>query len=135
MDQNNYNSGDYNSGDYNSGDGNSGHYNSGDYNSGFFNTTTPKVRLFNKDSDLDFDSDVVNKLRNLNVKPILQWVYELDMTEDEKENNPSYKTTGGYLKNTGKNDWSQLSDDEKEFIKSLPNYDADIFFVITGVRL
>jgi len=129
------NSGRYNSGDYNSGNFNSGHYNSGHYNSGFFNTNSPKVRLFNKDTNIEWNSETVNKIRRIRPIPILQWVYESSMTEEEMKNNTSYKTTGGYLKNTGKNDWSKLTDEEKDFIKSLPGYDDEIFKEITGISL
>ena len=47
-----WNSGDRNSGDCNSGDRNSGNWNSGDWNSGVFNTDEPKMRAFNKETDI-----------------------------------------------------------------------------------
>ena len=131
----NYNSGNRNSGYYNSGYDNSGDFNSGNYNSGFFNTNTPKVRLFNQDTDLDFSNKIIQKLRQLDVKPILQWVYESSMTEEEKQNYPSHKTTGGYLKNTGKQDWSKLTNEDKALIKSLPGFDDEIFQQIAGISL
>jgi hypothetical protein len=130
-----YNSGSRNSGDYNSGDRNSGHYNSGDYNSGFFNTNSPTVRLFNKDSGLSFSDERIRRLYSLNVSSMMLWIDNGSMTEQEKTDNPSYKTTGGYLKNTGKTDYSQLTDDDKQLIKSLPGYDDCIFQEITGVKL
>ena len=48
----NRNSGNRNSGDGNSGDCNSGNWNSGDCNSGIFNTNEPKMRAFNKESNV-----------------------------------------------------------------------------------
>ena len=144
----NYNSGHYNSGNYNSGDRNSGNYNSGNYNSGnrnsgYFNTTTPKVRLFNKDTDLDFDSITLIRLRSLiTPKQFLIWVSSKDMSDQEKNDNPSHQTTGGFLKkhpNEYKKQWeysvSRMSEEDKDFIRSLPNFDADIFFEITSQRL
>ena len=128
-----YNSGDRNSGNYNSGDRNSGNYNSGCHNSGFFNTDSPKVRLFDKDTDLDWNSKTIIKLRSLNLKPILQWVPKSLMSEEEKNDHPSHKTTGGYLKNTGKQCWDSLTEEDKEFILSLPGYDDKIFKEITGL--
>jgi hypothetical protein len=130
-----YNSGNSNSGNFNSGNLNSGDYNSGNRNSGFFNTLTPYVTLFNKKTNLRWDSIEIQKLYSLNVKPILQWVYESSMTEEEKKNFPSYKTTGGFLKNTGRNDWSKLTEEDKKLITSLPGYDDEIFKQITGVSL
>ena len=55
-----YNSGNYNSGHYNSGYYNSGYYNSGDYNSGHCNTNSPKVRMFNHETEFNFtDKSIV----------------------------------------------------------------------------
>src|SRR5574344_1816594 len=45
------NSGDWNSGNCNSGNCNSGNWNSGNRNSGFFNTTSPELRMFNKQTN------------------------------------------------------------------------------------
>jgi len=63
------------------------------------------------------------------------WVNSLDMTSEEKEKNPSYKTTGGFLRDLRKTDYSTLTQEDKDFIKSLPNYNDEIFFQITGIRL
>ena len=138
----NRNTGDSNSGHYNSGDCNSGDCNTGSYNSGYFNTNRPKVRLFNKDTDLDFDSDVMNKLRELiyvKVRPILTYIYSKDMSEDEKKENPTHETTGGYLKKQDykycwQKSWEKMNEEEKHFIVSLPNFDWKVFEEITGIK-
>ena len=136
----NHNSGQYNSGYYNSGNCNSGNYNSGDCNSGhrnsgFFNTTTPALRLFNKDSNLEFNGKEFNRLKDIKVIPILQWVIKENMTSEEISKHPSCNTTGGFLRYTGRNDYSKLTEEDKTFIKGLPGYNSDIFFEITGVRI
>ena len=142
----NYNSGNYNSGNrnsghcnsghYNSGDCNSGDYNSGNYNSGVFNTNEPNARLFNKEYD--------KKLSELNIPyiylPLNEWVSESEMTAEEKENNPKFYVLKGYLKKLSYEEawkvaWENLQKDEKEKFTSLPNFDKDIFFEITGVQL
>jgi hypothetical protein len=136
-----YNSGNYNAGSYNSGYCNSGNYNSGNCNTGHFNSNSPKVRMFNRDTNLDLDSDILKKLRNLifdNLKSVCTWVYEFKMTNKEKEQNPFYETTGGYLKKRDykycwKKFWEKINQEEKDFIKSLPNFDAEIFKEITGI--
>lgn len=136
------NSGDRNSGYGNSGYCNSGDYNSGNYNSGYFNSNTPKVRLFNKDTDLDFHSDLIIKMRKIifdNINPILTWVYSENMSDEEKKHNPTHQTTGGYLKEQDykycwQKGWEKMDKEDKEFIQSLPNFDWDIFTEITGIK-
>ena len=138
-----FNSGNFNSGYFNSGYRNSGYFNSGDFNSGYFNSNAPKVRLFNKDSDLEFNCKELNKLHLIilrNLKTVCAWIEEAKMTDEEKKNNPTYKTTGGYLK---KRDykycwskfWEKITQEEKDFIKSLPNFNAEIFEEITGIKV
>jgi len=127
------NSGSCNSGNYNTGNYNSGSHNTGDYNSGFFNTESCLGYLFNKPTIIT--PEIRTKLHLLSVRPRLSWVYSSDMTSEEKEKNPSYKTTGGFLRDLRKTDYSTLTQDDKNFIKSLPNYDDEIFFQITGMRL
>jgi hypothetical protein len=133
------NSGDWNSGDGNSGYGNSGNRNSGDWNSGdgnsgYFNTLVP-VYFFNKPSDLIYTKDFEYKIRNLNVKPILEWIGESIMNEKEKNDHPLYKTTGGFLRKTERYDWRYLTKENKSFIQSLPNFDDNVFKQITGISL
>jgi hypothetical protein len=141
-----WNSGDRNSGNGNSGDWNSGHRNSGDHNSGhrnsgIFNTNEPKMRAFNEETDMTM-SEFINsdKYINFNI-PLTEWISEKEMTEEEKVKNPTYKTTGGYLKQRKyKEAWAEWwrrnkSEEMKERIKNLPNFDADIFEEITGVSI
>ena len=140
-----YNSGHYNSGDNNSGDNNSGHYNSGNYNSGnynsgnynsgAFNTNEQPLRLFNKETTLLKSSEEWKMICSLNIKPILCWINSDNMTDKEKDNFPSHITTGGFLKNTGKMDFSKLSQDELTLIKSLPNFDSNVFEEISGLTV
>lgn len=154
----NYNTGDWNSGDYNSGNCNDGSYNSGncndgDYNtgdwnktnfsSGCFNTEESKILMFNKPSDWsieDWRCSKAKELLNTISYNALQWVHSDKMTEEEKEQYPKYKTTGGYLKKLDKIEcnqlwWNTLSDCDKNVIKSLPNFDAEIFKEITGIDI
>ena len=153
-----YNSGDCNSGDYNSGDCNSGDCNSGDYNSGdcnsgdwnktnfssgCFNTKESKILMFNKPSDWTFKDWWNSKARYLLNKiqhNVLEWIWSDDMTDKEKKQHPEYETTGGYLKELDESEcgqiwWDSLSDCDKNVIKSLPNFDAEIFKEITGIDI
>ena len=148
-----YNSGNHNTGDYNTGDCNSGNFNDGSYNSGDFNKTNfsngcfntkgSKILMFNKPSDWSIEDWRCSKAKRL-LDTIsynaLQWVYSDKMTEEEKEQHPKYKTTGGYLKELDKSKcgqlwWDNLLDYNKNVIKSLPNFDAEIFKEITGIDI
>ena len=143
-----WNTGDWNTGDCNTGNRNTGNRNTGDwnkssFNTGCFNTEEQKIMLFNKPSDMTYrewiDSDA-RYLLNQIPKDVVEWVYEEDMTDEEKAAHPTYETTGGYLKVLDESEcgqlwWGSLSDRRKEIIKAIPNFDAEIFFQCTGVRV
>jgi hypothetical protein len=66
------------------------------------------------------------------------WVPESLMSDKEKEENPSYKTSEGYLKTISlkeswANMWPQLSDENKKAFTSLPNFCSEKFKSITGI--
>ena len=142
----NHNSGNRNSGNWTSGNRNSGNRNSGDWNktnfsSGCFNTKESKILMFNKPSDWTFRDWCNSEARYLLNKiqhNVLKWVESDDMTDEEKEQHPEYETTGGYLKELDESEcgqiwWNSLSDHEKDIIKALPNFDAEIFSECTGI--
>ena len=142
----NWNSGDCNSGGWNSGNWNSGNCNSGDWNScdfsnGCFNTFEPKIFLFNKPSTWSYSDWINSKARYiLNQIPgnVLEYVYFENMTTDEKATHPEAEVTGGYLKKLNRSEcrktwWDYLPDDKKNIIKSIPNFNKEIFKEITGI--
>ena len=138
-----WNTGDWNTGDWNTGDWNTGDWNKSSFNTGCFNTEEQKIMLFNKPSNMTYsewlDSDA-RYLLNQIPKDVVEWVYEEDMTDEEKAAHPTYETTGGYLKVLDESEcgqlwWGSLSDRRKEIIKAIPNFDAEIFFQCTGVRV
>lgn len=141
-----YNSGHWNNGNYNSGNCNSGHYNSGDWNktcfsNGCFNTELPRIFLFNKPSDWTYQDWLNSEARYILMNcptNALTWVWDYDMTEEEKEQHPEYSVTGGFLKNIeveGERQewWDSLTKESKDIVMSLPNFDKDIFKEITGI--
>ena len=137
------NTGNRNTGDWNTGNRNTGDWNKSSFNTGCFNTEEQKIMLFNKPSNMTYsewlDSDA-RYLLNQIPKDVVEWVYEEDMTDEEKAAHPTYETTGGYLKVLDESEcgqlwWGSLSDRRKEIIKAIPNFDAEIFFQCTGVRV
>ena len=137
----NWNSGDRNSGNRNSGNWNSGDCNSGDCNSGYCNTTEPTIRLFDHQTDITFSdfwqSRAYSLLRNI-PSDCLTWKYSEYMTDDEKAAHPEHETTGGFLyleKADRQAWWESLSDDSKAAITSMPYFDAEKFFICTGIKV
>ena len=134
-----YNTGDRNTGDRNTGDYNTGRYNTGDRNTGDCNTDRPRVRLFNKESSWEFCSDIhviFRRIIRTYSKPLCEWVSELNMTDKEKEENETYKTTGGYLKvNKERFNGEDISKEDEKFLRAVPNFDAEILLECTGIDL
>ncbi|MDR3595145.1 pentapeptide repeat-containing protein [Clostridium sp.] len=138
----NRNTGNWNTGDWNTGDGNTGDGNTVDYSSGVFCTQEEKIKFFDKPSELiyrDWLDHRARRIINWNMETTT-WVCEENMSDEEKEEYPTYKTTGGYLKvfsykEAWNNLWDNLTNDEKEIIKSIPNFNAKKFELITGIKI
>ena len=141
----NWNSGDCNSGNRNSGDWNSGSFNACNYSTGMFNTKEQPLYLFNKPTDFtwgEFKNIFPNEYNLLfySTFPLSEWVNENNMSDKEKEENPEYKTTGGYLKKRTYHEawqimWGSWTKEQQDSIKKLPNFDKDIFKEITGIEV
>ena len=148
----NRNTGDWNTGNRNTGDWNTGNWNTGDWNTGdwtlssvntgCFMTEEQKIMLFDKPTDWTY-RDWINSNAHYELahipKNVVEWVSSSDMTDEEKEKYPTHETTGGYLKLLDKSEsaqiwWDGLTEDVKNTIKSLPNFDAEIFRKCTGIK-
>lgn len=103
------NSGNHNSGDYNIGNWNSGDWNKINYSNGCFNTIEPKIKFFNKESNLTYRDWLLS-----DAKKILKKI----PTEDVK-----YTQVW----------WNRLEDTDKQIILNIPNFDREIFKEITGI--
>ena len=62
------------------------------------------------------------------------------MTEEEKEKHPTHETTGGYLKILDESEcgqiwWDGLSEEKRNIVKSLPNFDESVFEKVTGIKV
>ena len=140
----NRNSGDFNSGDFNSGDFNSGDFNKTDCSGGCFCTEEPKIYLFNKPSPMTlkewWNSDARWVMHYMPTKNTLEWVDSVNMTKKEKADHPEHETTGGFLRvmkpdETAQHWWKGLSEEARNAVLSLPNFDAEIFRKITGIKV
>ena len=143
-----YNTGHYNTGYYNTGHRNTGCYNTGHRNTGYYNTASyhvgcfntvdaPKAYFFNKLIDVAV-WEAARKPACLRALSPLTWVVTADMTDKEKAAHPEHETTGGYLRvNDMKEEWRKAyegaSQEDRELVKQLPGFDADVFLEITGI--
>ena len=139
----NYNTGNCNTGDCNTGDWNTGDWNKSSFNTGCFNTVEQKIMLFDKPSDMTYrewmDSNARYLLKQM-PKSTVRWIFSADMTDEEKAEHQTHETTGGYLKvldeaESSQEWWNNLSDSDKDIIKSIPNFDSDIFEECTGIKV
>ncbi len=160
-----WNSGDWNSGDFNSGHRNSGHFNtgyansgndnsgyansgndnSGDWNKcngscGVFCTEEPTIRIFDKDTNMtlsEFRRSKYNRaLRSVKLE-LTEWI---EYTEEEMKEDKNKRLIGGYLKEYSykeacANWWIELTEENREIIKSIPNFDKEKFYEITGINI
>ena len=141
----NYNTGNYNTGRCNTGDCNTGHRNTGIFNAcnrsaGLFNTRERTLTMFNKDSEMTWDEFIDSEYYYaIYSSPfsLTEWIY---YTEEEKKNSPIRQAIGGYLKKytfkeACKNWWDNMTDENKDIIQSIPNFDKEIFKEITGIEV
>ena len=126
------NTGNWNTGYNNTGDSNTGNWNTGDNNTGYCNTITPdECLIFNKIGSRK-EWDKAYKPNWIYAK-LTEWIEKKDMTDKEKEDNPSYVTTWWYLKyydslqHAYKESWLKASKEDKELTFKLPNFDVEVF--------
>lgn len=139
----NRNSGDWNSGRGNSGSRNSGNWNSGDWNSGncnsgFFCTNSPKLRLFNKETDFTMEEFMKTEWYAVLTSGKFNLTKWRAYTDEEKVQDERKRFISGELitipyKEACANWWASLSEKDKAIIKTIPNFDANIFAEITGI--
>ena len=132
------NSGDWNSGRGNSGSHNSGDWNSGDWNSGFFCTNSPKLRLFNKETDFTMEEFIKTEWYAVLTSGEFNLTKWRAYTDEEKAQDERKRLISGELitipyKEACANWWASLSEKDKAIIKTIPNFDANIFAEITGI--
>ena len=140
-----WNSGDWNSGDWNCGDWNCGDWNSGNRSSGVFCTEKqPTIKIFDVQTDWTFDDWTDSEAYKVMSKcpySYSDYIGADDMTEEEKEKHPEYKTIGGFVKTftaTAEDKqkwWDSLSKANKQAVFNLPNFDVDKFYECTEIKV
>ena len=139
------NAGNWNSGRHNSGDRNSGDWNCSSGNNGCFMTAVPTIMMFNRPCSWTLkdwrNSDAFFIMEKCPTEfPDVSWIPSYRMTDEEKEKQSEHPSAGGYLQ-TADHDtdrqawWDSLPEEEKTVVMSLPNFDADVFFNCTGIRV
>jgi len=131
--------GGYSTGNWSTGGYSTGHWSISNYSTGHFSTEDyAGFGAFNKPCTPDewANADKPNWL----YFDLTEWVSTDNMSDQEKEDNPSYKTTGGYLRVYGyqeafQKSYNEANREEQLKIKELPNFDADVFFTISGIRI
>ena len=137
----NRNSGNCNSGNWNSGNSNTGDWNKANFSNGCFNTESPKIFMFDKPSDWTYDDWFTSKARFILCScpsNALSWIQTFRMTDEKKAAHPEHSTIGGFLKyveaeNENQTWWNSLSEEGRQIVMNLPNFDKDIFKEITGI--
>ena len=106
----NHNTGGFNSGNYNTGNHNTGNHHSSDYNSGFFNTkTNKKIDVFNVSTDKE------------------EW------HNCQKPSFIYFDLNGMCYKDAFQESYNKATKEDQKKIFNIPNFDADIFFEISGI--
>ena len=131
--------GNFSTGYYSTGYGSTGDWSISSYSTGHFSTEDyAGFGAFNKPCTPDeWDNAYKPDWLYFN---LTEWVATDNMSDQEKEDNPSYKTTDGYLKVYGyqeafQKSYNEANREEQLKIKELPNFDADVFFTISGIRI
>ena len=93
-------------------------------------------RVFNKDVSKDEYAKIEGALPS--GFTLAQWVKEENMTNEEKQENSNYKKMNGYLKvleyeTAWRKFWDEMSQEDRDSILNIPQFDAEIFKEITGI--
>ena len=150
----NWNDGNWNVGYWNDGCRNVGNWNVGDWNVGssnvgYFNTITPKnIFIFNKEclKEVWENSNKPSWIYFNLLTDELEWVNIVDMTEQQKIDNPKYHITEGFLllkkseyckdevyKKSAQKSWDETNHEDRMLTYKLPNFNADIAQEIFGI--
>jgi len=140
----NCSTGNCSTGNHSTGYRSTGHYSTGDWS--ISNYSTGHFSTIDYSGFGAFNKPCTHKEWNEAKKPeflyfsLTEWINSDNMTAEEKELNPTYKTTGGYLKVYGyreawKKAYAEATPEEIELLKALPNFDPEVFKEISGIDI
>ncbi len=119
----NYNSGDFNTGRCNSGNNNTGAFNKTHNSNGVFCNIEPNINIFNIQTDMTLTEFYNSKYWDA----ICSSDFELTEWCDDKLVTYSYE-------DACKKWWANMSVENKDIIKSMPNFNVEVFCDITGIE-
>ena len=104
------------------------------------------MRMFNHETEFNFNDESIVRFKEILFDCPQSYEYsdfidKSEMSEEEIIKHPECEIIGGYIKTiiveADKQKWwdEDVSDDDKEFIKSLPYFDAEIFYECVGIRI
>lgn len=128
----NLNSGNLNSGDRNSGDRNSGIFNKTDGSNGVFCNVEPKICIFNIQTDWTLKEFFNSKYYDAIISsdfPLTDWVND----DNPAENGVDGKLIVNTYEDACKRWWDGMTQANRDIIKSIPNFNIDVFCDITGI--
>ena len=149
----NCSTGNCSTGDFSTGDFSTGNFSTGDFSTGNRSTGDCSISNYSSGhfSTIDYDgygwfNKPCNKLwsevdaPNFYEFKIAYWINEENMTKEEKKENPTYKTTGGFLKKVNyktawKVFWRETDEENRQKFFKLPNFDPAVFKEITGINV
>ena len=117
-----WNSGNRNSGNRNSGNGNSGYGNSGDWNSGNWNSC-------------DFETGAFNTTDPETIRAFNQPCNKEEWDNAYKPDFLYFDIKDGNYKASFQESWDSADKDGRERVRDLPNFDAEVFYELSGIDL
>jgi len=133
----NWSTGNWSTGNRSTGNRSTGCWSTNDKSTGHFCTEeTKNILVFNKDCTIE-DWNNCDKPSFLYFN-LTEWVADRNMTDQEKVDNDTSHTTGGYLKSykykeAFRKSWDKAEEADRKKVLSLPNFDNAVFLQISGI--
>ena len=117
-----WNSGNWNSGNWNSGNSNSGDFNSCNYSSGIFCNQPQKIKIFNIDTNYTREAFY----KSVWWQALTSCSFNLTYMDNDELKTRTYKEACAVW-------WEGMTDENREIIKTIPNFSWEVFTDITGI--